>query len=156
MNSRYHAPMADYILLLWNRFIFSLWYIALPLWTHIDQCIQQSTSTNTWNECKKIEKQLAFTFVFMVCSLQIRKYRWLISKSSIDLLCCMIIASCSHFELTIFNFNPGHLLNSCADIENLNSMQWTRAIIRACILYKKKESWKQPKEKQCMYFYTNT
>lgn len=95
--------------------------IVNPYWSIY---IQQSTSTDTWTECKKIEKQPAFTFVFMVCSLQIRKYKWLISKSSIDLLNCMIIASCSHFELTIFSFNPGHLLNSCADIENLNSMQW--------------------------------
>lgn len=69
MNSGYHAPMADYLLLIWNRFIFSLWYIALQLWTNIDQYIyiQQSTSTNTWNWCKQIEKQLAFTFVSMVC-----------------------------------------------------------------------------------------
>lgn len=73
---------------------------------------------------KKIEKQPAFTFVFMICSLQIKKYKWLISKSPIDILYCMLIASCSHFELTIFSFNPEHLLNSCADIENLNSMQW--------------------------------
>lgn len=36
----------------------------------------------------------------------------------------MIIVSSSHFELAIFDFNPGHLLNCCADIRKLNSMQW--------------------------------
>lgn len=39
MNSGYHATMADYLLLIWNCFIFSLWYIALPLWTRSDQYI---------------------------------------------------------------------------------------------------------------------
>lgn len=95
-----------------------------PILTNI--YIQQSTSTDTWNECKKIEKKnsLLLLFLWFVVTLQNKKYKWLISKSPIDLLYCMLIASCSHFGLTIFSFNPGHLLNSCADIENLNSMQW--------------------------------
>lgn len=128
MNSGYHAPMADYLLLIWNRFIFSLWYIALQLWTNIDQYIY--TAIHIYRHLKRVQENwkknnsLLLLFLWFVVTLQNKKYKWLISKSPIDLLYCMLIASCSHFELTIFSFNPGHLLNSCADIENLNSMQW--------------------------------
>lgn len=127
MNSGYHAPMADYILLIWNRFIFSLWYIPLQLWTNIDQYIY--TAIHIYGHLKRVQENwkknsLLLLFLWFVVTLQNKKYKWLISKSPIDLLYCMLIASCSHFELTIFSFNPGHLLNSSADIENLNSMQW--------------------------------
>lgn len=74
--------------LLLNKVKFSLWRIALQLSFHIDQYIYmyQSIPTNTWNGCKKIDINLAFTFVFTVCSLQIKKYRWLISKPTFDFL----------------------------------------------------------------------
>lgn len=127
MNSGYYVPMADHLLLIWNCFIFSLWYIALQLWTHIDQYIYNSNphlQTPETSARKLKNNSLLLLFLWFVVTLQNKKYKWLISKSPIDLLYCMLIASCSHFELTIFSFNPGHLLNSCADIENLNSMQW--------------------------------
>lgn len=154
MNSGYHAPMADYLLLIWNRFIFSLWYIALPLWTHIDQYIYSNPHLRVQTletSARKLKKNnsLLLLFLWFVVTLQNKKYKWLISKSPIDLLYCMLIASCSHFELTIFSFNPGHLLNSCADIENLNSMQWMgqRVLSIEHVFYIKKRILKITKRK---------
>lgn len=108
--------------LYWNRFKFSLWYIALQIYFHIDQFMYQFTPTNTYNKCKKIEILLAFTFVFTVWSLQIWTYMWLISKSRFNSLNCMIIRLCFSLWAGDFCFNSDHLLKNWTWIFK-NSMQ---------------------------------
>lgn len=117
-----------------------------PIYIHSNPHLQ--TPETSARKLKK-NNSLLLLFLWFVVTLQNKKYKWLISKSPIDLLYCMLIASCSHFELTIFSFNPGHLLNSCADIENLNSMQWMgqRVLSIEHVFYIKKRILKITKRK---------
>lgn len=115
-----------------------------PILTNIYIYSNPHLQTPETSARKLKNNSLLLLCLWFVVTLQNKKYKWLISKSPIDLLYCMLIASCSHFELTIFSLNPGHLLNSCADIENLNSMQWMGQHVLSIehVFYVKKESWK--------------